>query len=151
MNVENLAGLPIAVQTKRRRRGNLRRLGQMLVSMTVLVLIYAMLVVGTGLQNTGAIEAVVETSLPLLVKGVLRGDDAPIHVGEGTNIQDREQQASDAGEGALQAPLLLDMDPPHHVKYRRLVQQEGVSAMLASISSGNCNQVAPVAEGVVRF
>lgn len=31
-------------------------------------------------------------------------------------------------------------------EYRRLVQQEGVSAMLASISSGNCNQVAPVAE-----
>jgi len=31
-------------------------------------------------------------------------------------------------------------------EYRRLVQQEGVAAMLASISSGNCNQIAPVAE-----
>jgi Trk K+ transport system NAD-binding subunit len=41
MGVENLAGLPIAVQTKRRRRGNLRLLGQMLGSMAVLVLIYA--------------------------------------------------------------------------------------------------------------
>jgi len=31
-------------------------------------------------------------------------------------------------------------------EYRRLVQNEGVDAMLASISSGNCNQVAPLAE-----
>jgi len=31
-------------------------------------------------------------------------------------------------------------------EYRRLVQDEGVDAMLASISSGNCNQVAPLAE-----
>ena len=31
-------------------------------------------------------------------------------------------------------------------EYRRLVQEEGVDAMLASISSGNCNQVAPLAE-----
>jgi len=32
----------------------------------VLVLIYAMLVVGTGLQNTGAVDAVITASLPLL-------------------------------------------------------------------------------------
>ena len=31
-------------------------------------------------------------------------------------------------------------------EYRRLVEEEGVDAMLASISSGNCNQVAPLAE-----
>ncbi len=31
-------------------------------------------------------------------------------------------------------------------EYRRLVQEEGVDAMFASISSGNCNQVAPLAE-----
>jgi len=31
-------------------------------------------------------------------------------------------------------------------EFRRLVQEEGVDAMLASISSGNCNQVAPLAE-----
>lgn len=31
-------------------------------------------------------------------------------------------------------------------EYRRLVQDEGVDAMLAAISSGNCNQVVPLAE-----
>jgi len=31
-------------------------------------------------------------------------------------------------------------------EYRRLVQEQGVTTMLASISSGNCNIVAPVAE-----
>ncbi len=31
-------------------------------------------------------------------------------------------------------------------EYRRLVQEEGVAAMFASISSGNCNKVAPLAE-----
>ena len=31
-------------------------------------------------------------------------------------------------------------------EYRRLVQEVGVDAMFASISSGNCNQVAPLAE-----
>ena len=31
-------------------------------------------------------------------------------------------------------------------EYRRLVQEQGVRTMLASISSGNCNIVAPVAE-----
>ncbi|MBA3506344.1 MAG: ABC transporter substrate-binding protein [Betaproteobacteria bacterium] len=31
-------------------------------------------------------------------------------------------------------------------EYRRLVQEQGVTTMLASISSGNCNVIAPVAE-----
>jgi branched-chain amino acid transport system substrate-binding protein len=31
-------------------------------------------------------------------------------------------------------------------EYRRLVQEQGVTSMLASISSGNCNIIAPVAE-----
>ena len=31
-------------------------------------------------------------------------------------------------------------------EYRRLVQEQGVRTMLASISSGNCNIIAPVAE-----
>src|SRR5688572_5161014 len=31
-------------------------------------------------------------------------------------------------------------------EYRRLVQEQGITTMLASISSGNCNIIAPVAE-----
>jgi cholest-4-en-3-one 26-monooxygenase len=34
----------------------------------------------------------------------------------GTNIEDR-----DAQDGTLEAPILIDMDPPNHVRYRKLV------------------------------
>jgi branched-chain amino acid transport system substrate-binding protein len=36
-------------------------------------------------------------------------------------------------------------------EYRRLVQEQGVKVMLASISSGNCNIIAPVAEDLKVF
>ena len=36
-------------------------------------------------------------------------------------------------------------------EYRRLVQEQGVRTMLASISSGNCNIIAPVAEDLKVF
>ena len=46
-------------------------------------------------------------------------------------------------------PIFIDEGAgSEHVvsEYRRVVQDEGADVMLASISSGNCNQVVPLAE-----
>jgi cholest-4-en-3-one 26-monooxygenase len=52
----------------------------------------------------------------------------------GTNIQDRENQGS-ASEGGLEAPVLLDMDPPHHVRYRKLVSSGFTPRQIAGLEA----------------
>jgi branched-chain amino acid transport system substrate-binding protein len=62
-------------------------------------------------------------------------------------IEDLNQQGGIGGV-PVRAIFVDEGAGSEHVvsEYRRLVQDEGVDAMLASISSGNCNQVAPLAE-----
>ena len=78
----------------------------------------------------------------------------------GTNIQDRDDQRA-SSEGGLEAPVLLDMDPPHHVRYRKLVSagftprqiaglEEESQAIVASIlddvaAKGRCDFVTDIA------
>ncbi len=78
----------------------------------------------------------------------------------GTNIEDRDMQGG-SGEGGLEAPLLLDMDPPNHVRFRKLVSggftpreiaalekhsQEIVSRILDDVGKrGSCDFVTEIA------
>ena len=49
----------------------------------------------------------------------------------GTNIENREDQGRE--QGGLEAPVLLDMDPPEHVRYRKLVNSGFTPRQIATL------------------
>ncbi|MCH2172563.1 cytochrome P450 [Myxococcota bacterium] len=52
---------------------------------------------------------------------------------QGTNIEDPDARQRE--EGGLQAPVLLDMDPPEHVRYRKLVNAGFTPRQIAQLQS----------------
>jgi cytochrome P450 len=65
----------------------------------------------------------------------------------GTNIQDREDRGS-ASEGGLEAPVLLDMDPPHHVRYRKLVSSGFTPRQIAGLEADSREIVRTIIDDV---
>ena len=67
---------------------------------------------------------------------------------QGTNIQDRDHHE---GEGALEAPVLLDMDPPHHVRYRKLVNAGFTPRNIASLEKHTHEIVSDILDRVTKL
>jgi cholest-4-en-3-one 26-monooxygenase len=78
------------------------------------------------------------------IKRISRSPDV-FSSAQGTNIQDREQQQ---GDGVLEAPVLLDMDPPHHVRYRKLVNAGFTPRNIASLEKHTHEIVSDILDGV---
>ena len=118
-----------------------------IVSKTLLALGASLLFSGVATAQAPAKPAEIKIGISTFTSGAASVFGVPAKTAAELWIEDFN--ASGGLNGTKIAPIFIDEGlggDKFLSEYRRVVQDQGVKVMLASISSGNCNIVAPVAE-----